>query len=179
MPYRIYGACRHPKFMYRLPTFIRSHSAIGILVGHSNLICCRLLLDRCQVVFSLRGWRASKILLVRDNLWTVWSCSSCLLRYEPTIEEVHTTTIEIEGQLCSLELLDTAGIEQFAQMRDDQIAEGHGFILVYSVTDKSTFDDVRIIREEVTKIKRWLVEFFKEHSFWHIVLHICLFYCKK
>ncbi|XP_077972510.1 ras-related protein Rap-2b-like [Styela clava] len=73
--------------------------------------------------------------------------------YEPTIEEVHRKTYLLDGEQCVIELMDTAGIDQFAQMRDVYIREGHGFILVYSIIDKNSFEDVQIIHEQIIKGK--------------------------
>ena len=40
---------------------------------------------------------------------------------------------------CVLEILDTAGTEQFASMRDLYIKNGQGFVVVYSLTNHQTF----------------------------------------
>ena len=40
---------------------------------------------------------------------------------------------------CVLEILDTAGTEQFASMRDLYIKNGQGFIVTYSLTNHQTF----------------------------------------
>ena len=40
---------------------------------------------------------------------------------------------------CVLEILDTAGTEQFASMRDLYIKNGQGFIVAYSITNHQTF----------------------------------------
>jgi GTPase SAR1 family protein len=42
--------------------------------------------------------------------------------------------VEVDGQQCMLEILDTAGTEQFTAMRDLYMKNGQGFVLVYSIT---------------------------------------------
>lgn len=37
-------------------------------------------------------------------------------RYDPTIEDFYRKEIEVDGSPCVLEILDTAGTEQFASM---------------------------------------------------------------
>ena len=53
---------------------------------------------------------------------------------------------EVDGQQCMLEILDTAGTEQFTAMRDLYMKNGQGFILVYSITAQSTFNDIQDLR---------------------------------
>jgi GTPase SAR1 family protein len=44
-----------------------------------------------------------------------------------------------------LENLDTAGTKQFASMRDLYIKNGQGFILVYSLVNQQSFQDIKPI----------------------------------
>lgn len=46
----------------------------------------------------------------------------------------HRAQVEVDGQQCMLEILDTAGTEQFTAMRDLYMKNGQGFVLVYSIT---------------------------------------------
>ena len=52
-----------------------------------------------------------------------------------------------------LEILDTAGTEQFASMRDLYIKNGQGFLLVYSITNKQTLQDVQPMRDQIVRLK--------------------------
>uniref|UniRef100_A0A8C2S2J3 Small monomeric GTPase n=1 Tax=Capra hircus TaxID=9925 RepID=A0A8C2S2J3_CAPHI len=47
--------------------------------------------------------------------------------------------IEVDSSPSVLEILDTAGTEQFASMRDLYIKNGQGFILVYSLVNQQSF----------------------------------------
>ncbi|XP_022699728.1 ras-related protein Rap-2a-like isoform X3 [Varroa jacobsoni] len=60
-------------------------------------------------------------------------------KYDPTIEDFYRKEIEVDQAPCVLEILDTAGTEQFASMRDLYIKNGQGFVVVYSITSHQTF----------------------------------------
>ena len=46
------------------------------------------------------------------------------------IISLHLQEIEVDSTPCVLEILDTAGTEQFASMRDLYIKNGQGFVVV-------------------------------------------------
>ena len=52
-----------------------------------------------------------------------------------------------------LEILDTAGTEQFTAMRDLYIKNGDGFIIIFSITAQSTFNDIPDIIHNIFRIK--------------------------
>lgn len=60
-------------------------------------------------------------------------------KYDPTIEDFYRKEIEVDCSPSVLEILDTAGTEQFASMRDLYIKNGQGFILVYSLVNQQSF----------------------------------------
>lgn len=74
-------------------------------------------------------------------------------RYDPTIEDSYRKQVEVDGKQCVLEILDTAGTEQFAAMRDLYMKNGMGFLLVYSITSQATFGDLQEIREQILRVK--------------------------
>ena len=50
--------------------------------------------------------------------------------YDPTIEQNHLTTVTVDDQPAHLDILDTAGQDQFLQMQDEWIREGKGIAVV-------------------------------------------------
>lgn len=54
---------------------------------------------------------------------------------------------------CMLEILDTAGTEQFTAMRDLYMKNGQGFVLVYSIVALGTFNDLVEMREQILRVK--------------------------
>ena len=43
--------------------------------------------------------------------------------------------------------------EQFTAMRDLYMKNGQGFLLVYSITAQSTFNDLQELREQILRVK--------------------------
>merc|ERR1711898_32238 len=74
-------------------------------------------------------------------------------KYDPTIEDSYRKQVEVDGAQCMLEILDTAGTEQFTAMRDLYMKNGQGFVLVYSITAQSTFNDLQDLREQILRVK--------------------------
>ena len=72
-------------------------------------------------------------------------------KYDPTIEDSYRKQVEVEGKLCTLDILDTAGQEEYSAMRDQYMRTGQAFILVYSITDPSSFQDCQQIHEQLLR----------------------------
>ncbi|KAI9875294.1 MAG: Ras- protein rsr1 [Pleopsidium flavum] len=73
--------------------------------------------------------------------------------YDPTIEDSYRKQIEVDGRQCILEILDTAGTEQFTAMRELYMKSGQGFLLVFSITSLSSLDELYELREQIIRIK--------------------------
>jgi len=79
---------------------------------------------------------------------------SFIENYDPTVEDLYTKQISINNRTYILEILDTAGVEQFASMSDLYIRNGHGFILVYSITNSQSFDEIQGLQKKICRIKQ-------------------------
>uniref|UniRef100_A0A8C6QU74 Uncharacterized protein n=1 Tax=Nannospalax galili TaxID=1026970 RepID=A0A8C6QU74_NANGA len=73
-------------------------------------------------------------------------------KYDPTIEDSYRKQAEVDAQQCMLEILNTAGMEQFTAMRDLYMKNGQSFVLVYSITAQSIFNDLQDLREQILQI---------------------------
>lgn len=74
-------------------------------------------------------------------------------KYKRTVEEMHREEFNVNGVRLTLEILDTAGSLEFPAMRALSISSGDAFILVYSVIDPKSFEEARIIRDQILEIK--------------------------
>mmetsp|Transcript_15948 Transcript_15948/g.17705 ORF Transcript_15948/g.17705 Transcript_15948/m.17705 type:complete len:202 (+) Transcript_15948:212-817(+) len=73
--------------------------------------------------------------------------------YDPTIENSYRKQVEIDEEPCLLDILDTAGQEEYSAMRDQYIRSGKGFLIVYSVVTHSSFEAVSGYREHILRVK--------------------------
>ncbi|KAF5290222.1 hypothetical protein FQA39_LY14776 [Lamprigera yunnana] len=73
--------------------------------------------------------------------------------YDPTIEDSYIQHVEVDGQWCILDVLDTAGQEEFSAMREQYMRKGDGFLLVYSVTDKNSYENIVNFHTQLLRVK--------------------------
>lgn len=73
--------------------------------------------------------------------------------YDPTIEDSYRKQVVIDGETCLLDILDTAGQEEYSAMRDQYMRTGEGFLLVFAVNNQSSFNDIAMYREQIRRVK--------------------------
>jgi len=73
--------------------------------------------------------------------------------YNPTIEESYRKQVTIDSVTCMLDILDTAGQEEFSALRHQYMRQGQGFLCVYSITDRNSFDEILSFAQQVYQAK--------------------------
>lgn len=73
--------------------------------------------------------------------------------YDPTIEDSYTKQCIVDGDICKLDILDTAGQEEFSAMREQYMRTGDGFVLIFSVTDRASFEEIARIHKQILRVK--------------------------
>ncbi|KAF2770663.1 ras-related protein RSR1 [Teratosphaeria nubilosa] len=73
--------------------------------------------------------------------------------YDPTIEDSYRKQIDVDGRQVMLEIMDTAGTEQFTSMREFYMRDAHGFLLVFSITSMPSLQELAELREQIVQIK--------------------------
>ncbi|KAF2876755.1 ras family-domain-containing protein [Massariosphaeria phaeospora] len=73
--------------------------------------------------------------------------------YDPTIEDSYRKQVQIDSQSCMLEVLDTAGQEEYIALRDQWIRDGEGFVLVYSISSRSSFARIQRFHSQIQRVK--------------------------
>ncbi|ORX33995.1 P-loop containing nucleoside triphosphate hydrolase protein [Kockovaella imperatae] len=82
-----------------------------------------------------------------------FTMSSFVETYDPTIEDCYRKQWVVDDQPCLLEVLDTAGQEEYTALRDQWIRDGEGFLIVYSICSRQTFDRIDRIIERILRVK--------------------------
>ena len=72
--------------------------------------------------------------------------------YDPTIEDSYTKQVVIDEETCFLDILDTAGQEEYSAMRPQYMRTGNGFFCVFAVDNMKSFTDIDVFREQVCLI---------------------------
>ncbi|KAJ3082055.1 hypothetical protein HK100_009767, partial [Physocladia obscura] len=73
--------------------------------------------------------------------------------YDPTIEENYRKQISVDKAACTVNIIDTAGQHEYTSLRDQHLKAGKGFLLVFSLIDVDSFDEMKQLRDQIVKIK--------------------------
>lgn len=90
------------------------------------------------------GKSALVIRLVTDNFMD---------EYDPTIEDSYRKQVTIDDDAAILDILDTAGQEEYSSMQDQWMREGKGYVLVYSIDNRQSFDEISAFKEKILRAK--------------------------
>ncbi|KAI1830132.1 hypothetical protein DTO027I6_8975 [Penicillium roqueforti] len=86
----------------------------------------------------------------------------CLEQYaegsEPTLDDSYRTRMVVDDRPCVLEIIDTAGRDEHAALREDHIRNGDAFIIAYSITSRESFSHVRAYYDNIKEVKKVLAE---------------------
>ena len=85
--------------------------------------------------------------------------------YDPTIEgpscpnpaltyvDSYRKQCVIDDEVALLDVLDTAGQEEYSAMREQYMRTGEGFLLVYSITSRSSFEEISTFQQQILRVK--------------------------
>lgn len=59
----------------------------------------------------------------------------------------------IDDEVALLDVLDTAGQEEYSAMREQYMRTGEGFLLVYSITSQQSFDEIQTFQQQILRVK--------------------------
>ncbi|CAM1310254.1 RAP1A (predicted) [Pycnogonum litorale] len=74
-------------------------------------------------------------------------------KYEPLTGDCYWKQIEVDGNQCQLEILDMSRTDEFTAMKHLYMKNGDGFILVYSIINEESLNDLKEVRNEIIAAK--------------------------
>ncbi|RWS02873.1 hypothetical protein B4U79_02000 [Dinothrombium tinctorium] len=75
-------------------------------------------------------------------------------QYKPTVEDYYRHTLQLpDGIFQTVDILDTAGTHYFPAMRELNIRNGRGFVIVFSVDNLQSFNEAISLWELITRIR--------------------------
>ncbi|XP_052219367.1 ras-related and estrogen-regulated growth inhibitor-like [Dreissena polymorpha] len=77
--------------------------------------------------------------------------------YDPTLECTYKHQTTIDDEPVALEILDTAG-QEWTLHREGHVRWADGFVLVYAVNDRNSFEEVANIKQSLDEIKKTNVQ---------------------
>ncbi|KAI4904295.1 hypothetical protein NFI96_010889, partial [Prochilodus magdalenae] len=73
--------------------------------------------------------------------------------YEPTKADSYRKKVVLDGEEVQIDILDTAGQEDYAAIRDNYFRSGEGFLCVFSITELESFAATADFREQILRVK--------------------------
>ena len=73
--------------------------------------------------------------------------------HDTTIEDTYTVPVILDDIHCQFEILDTGGQDDYQTMLDTWINSNDGFILVFSIDNKESFESTKVFYERIIKLK--------------------------
>ena len=73
--------------------------------------------------------------------------------YDPTIQDNYSKTALIDGNYVDLDILDTAGQDEFTALREQYMKNQDGFLLCFSLASRETFDKVGEFHKQIQVVE--------------------------
>ncbi|PRP77265.1 hypothetical protein PROFUN_14477 [Planoprotostelium fungivorum] len=73
--------------------------------------------------------------------------------YDPTIEDSYRKQTVIDQNAYLLDILDTAGQDEYCCLRDAYLRTGRGFLFVFSLTDRGSFEEIPGLHDQLLQVK--------------------------
>ncbi|KAK9760983.1 hypothetical protein K7432_014478 [Basidiobolus ranarum] len=72
--------------------------------------------------------------------------------YDPTKADSYRKKVTLNGSECQIDILDTAGQEEYAAIRDNYYRSGEGFLCVFSICEEESFQHTEEFRDQILRV---------------------------
>ncbi|CAO3650636.1 unnamed protein product [Cunninghamella blakesleeana] len=70
----------------------------------------------------------------------------------PSSSLAYRKKVVLDGQECQIDILDTAGQEEYAAIRDNYYRSGEGFLCVFSVCEQESLEHTQEFRDQILRV---------------------------
>ena len=74
--------------------------------------------------------------------------------HDTTVEDQYKTIVTVDETECELEILDTAGQDDYQTMLDTWIEFGNCYLLVYAIDDLDSFKQIKYKYDRICQVKK-------------------------
>ncbi|KAF1331573.1 Ferrous iron transporter b, partial [Globisporangium splendens] len=85
----------------------------------------------------------------KSSLTTCFVENRFVENYDPTIENTFHKTIRFRNAHFVTDIVDTAGMDEYANFSQAASVGVHGYVLVYSIGSRTSFDKLKLINEKL------------------------------
>jgi Ras-related protein Ral-A len=72
--------------------------------------------------------------------------------YDPTKADSYRKKITLDSQETNVDILDTAGQEEYAAIRDNYYRSGEGFLCIFSICEQESFQHTQEFRDQICRV---------------------------
>eukprot|EP00160_Parvularia_atlantis_P013701 Unigene2994_Nuclearia_a/m.9212 Unigene2994_Nuclearia_a/g.9212 ORF Unigene2994_Nuclearia_a/g.9212 Unigene2994_Nuclearia_a/m.9212 type:complete len:197 (+) Unigene2994_Nuclearia_a:361-951(+) len=72
--------------------------------------------------------------------------------YDPTKADSYRKKVVLDDEECQIDILDTAGQEEYAAIRDNYYRSGEGFLCVFSICERESFEATSDFRDQILRV---------------------------
>ncbi|OCT73068.1 hypothetical protein XELAEV_18036047mg [Xenopus laevis] len=100
---------------------------------------------------------------LRGGLHRIIDCMNGQITHYPTVwptglsvglsQNSYTKICSIDGKQTRLDILDTAGQEEFGAMREQYMRTGEGFLLIFAINDRGSFNEMSKFHTQILRVK--------------------------
>lgn len=109
--------------------------------------------EEAKETVSIRLTVLGKTLVGKSALTYRFISDKFPTEHDTTVEDTYKTTVTVNGTPCELEIIDTAGQDDYQTMLDTWIEFGNCFLLVYSIDEVDSFKQIKFKYERIQQIK--------------------------
>eukprot|EP01094_Clydonella_sp_ATCC50884_P023753 TRINITY_DN5773_c0_g1_i1.p1 TRINITY_DN5773_c0_g1~~TRINITY_DN5773_c0_g1_i1.p1 ORF type:complete len:186 (+),score=56.19 TRINITY_DN5773_c0_g1_i1:90-647(+) len=103
-----------------------------------------MVVEYCLVLVGSPGVGISALILrLTQNMFVE--------NYDPTIEDVYRPQVSVDDEACLLCMVEIRRLVD-STIRDSDLRNGHGYVLVYDITSRPSLDEVVALRKQITRV---------------------------